>query len=1585
MVDLGIRLPTELRPQSGSHSDLARPLPVFTYDQRNLIPNAAILREMGVPPELALQSLVATNPPPLPTIHLSRVTIFSGLAREFDTSSAVAVTGYPDCGKTIAMAEFAAAAPGRVLWFSVAQSTTHPEGWCALLGYALANYLGAASILPADIQDSLLSQQESLLVVIDNAQNCHSLDAIDFLFDSAAANKAVSLLIVATDSPDFLSKVRCRAIPEWRLPGLQTEEAKSLVNLISGPMNDHQEKALEILRRKVDGHAGMLRLSHVRIRQIDSAERLEQFLSDLEFSLGTGLEQLRTSMMEIVRGQLNDDDIELCRRLSLAIRPFRRKIGEAVWQINRESGAFHKTWASCSIGLFQADQDDAYSLPDIYRDALRNEVDSTILCACHGAIADAMDEDERARSVSDIEALIAHRLFSGSPDKALRSAAMYLVFASGPYARLAQIFLIDSFSRQLSVVAEDSQTAIDSRIHWFAISTRVYRDINQNANSNQAAAKLYSLLLSSNQVAGRDAIQLGWMVLLIHASQIGKPTLALEAASQIADEYLPETQEKLLPWIEFAVLSSFLDSDQSPFAYLRSILEERRTPGVKPTLWNEMLTYEFWRLVAIRIYRSIEAEFLTYPLTLDDLVNDIRVMIDLARITEPELATLFQVLLVQVQIDFARDFGGARVAGASMVEGLKHDDVRLMAYAHDTYGDALRCDSDALAASEEYSIALEMWPESEQHDRAETHLMYGISIARLGRYAEARKNVLSAAMIHRRIRHSALSEGRCYLEAATYALHNEDYPRAMRDLVHAHKIIENCSMQSPEWVALGQLAWAMVGRLGSDPMNPPTPQPGFTIGLRDPVAESGEMKPLAPTFMMGRACAAFGSPNRAMRYFNSALSLCDGNEFKCHVGSIALDSAIAIEDLSRAIEYACWASLWLKYAPPDTPTGFKSFVWDYQVGRAIRLASIAKNETDAISQFDLALSRVAETGLSDNPVLLINSVLQAYRSSLVDNTASSLESAFQAAIDANAIWIAREIAWFWCFRYSVGRPSFENQHLVWHWRLCWLTIEMAPDDAPFLRSFILQELEVFQRLAKLAESQAFAATIKTIECCIDQPLDSVKAVVSTLAKFACKFGSVTEAIAELSTQLSKAKQTPQIQAAFDAIFVRMLDLILHPAGTEMLAPIMKDLGSLIKSLSLADRHGLESVRERFELLNHLTHFLQTGTPTECAFRALIESKDYVYYLSLNSAAQYYIMLRHMIEVSSDRLYSFEQVCQQLTSVHVNSLLNDEKLLPYLRLRLQVGQLCAEGFFASQQFHDAIAILRTQEQLHTPIKRSAYEDAMANFTQALESRRSIALELSKLKEVAKEQKSPCDVWSCCMELGGLERLTGTALYKLLGDANAIEEWIQPAIHAYREAVDAAREMQDANTAKSIIRAAFSALSAARVANDERAIDEFSGIIQQLKQTGEHNEKIAQQEQFEALDPIAGERRKGDRPSFTTSDEAIIQDFTNHIMSATGYPEERRKFVEDDIRKMGRINEVQSEYCRHLQPLQNLEHNNSPSTAYSSRTRYVAACSLLGYELNLEVEDLDTTIEALKRLYCENCGHRNPANSLAVDKV
>jgi len=816
-------------------------------------------------------------------------------------------------------------------------------------------------------------------LVIDNAQHCHDLDSLSFVLEAAQASPTVSVILIGSDQPAFLSAIRSHGIVDWRLPGLTEEEARVLVELTVGQLSDLQLSALEFLRSRVDGHLGMLKLSGDLLPQIKSEEERDAFVVQISSALSPGLDSLQSAMVERLREGLSDDELELCRRLSIVVGAFARRVGEHLWALDRPAGAFSAAWNGCVLRVLEGRPSGKYSLPDLYRDGLRQEADRNAVQSWHSAAADAF-EDTRGASVDvfEVHAAVLHRFLGGNVTAALQSASMYLAFATGPHARTAQAFLIRRFQVFLGGPAADVTVPVTQRIRWYSVCTRVYADLSLRDEADTTAQELHDLLCTVPPGTAVEAIQLGWGTVLMHASRSGRPELAASAIGRLEQTPVTTIEDTPFPWAHFLVISAYLTSSTDPLPYLRTMLNARRSDCARrESLWGGAHGYEFWRAVAAGIYWA-NADCETDTVLAAQLADAIKTLADdCLAVSEVEIACLMQCLLVHVEIDLLRNFERA-CDTANRIIALADEiaDVRVAAYLHATRGDSLRCTGLSREAQSEYSHAIRLWPDAELPDKADALLMLGICQARLGQFREGTKSARAAARLwSQAIEHTGgdtaeQAAARCLLEAAGFATHGTDYSIACHCLTAVHDLLKDANRDTPEWVALAQVAWSLENRLKPDPLDPQPPVSGFTLALGEGIAGADTMESTAPTLMVARACAAVGQSRRALTLYGSLLADIDAPGLRVPLAIMALDAAIQAQDLARAAEYAAIGSDWLVQAPPGVPGGAEAFVFDYLIGRTVQLALVHQDQRRAITEIDRAVS--ALDGLpTDNPAIRV--------------------------------------------------------------------------------------------------------------------------------------------------------------------------------------------------------------------------------------------------------------------------------------------------------------------------------------------------------------------------------------------------------------------------------------------------------------------------------------------------------------------------------------------------------------------------------------------------------------------------------------
>lgn len=170
-----------------------------------------------------------------------------------------------------------------------------------------------------------------------------------------------------------------------------------------------------------------------------------------------------------------------------------------------------------------------------------------------------------------------------------------------------------------------------------------------------------------------------------------------------------------------------------------------------------------------------------------------------------------------------------------------------------------------------------MWPEDETFDRSQSLLYLGVATAREGDFQQGYKFALNAVALHNQP-HLSYAKARALLEAAVMAMHAGRYPQALRCLIEVHSTLVERGQARPEWAVLAQCALLLAGPSESALQDADLPIPGFTLGLRDTIPGAEKMLPMAPTLMLGRACAVWGRPHRGLAYLEDALAKIDDPE-----------------------------------------------------------------------------------------------------------------------------------------------------------------------------------------------------------------------------------------------------------------------------------------------------------------------------------------------------------------------------------------------------------------------------------------------------------------------------------------------------------------------------------------------------------------------------------------------------------------------------------------------------------------------------------------------------------------------------------
>ena len=1520
------------------------------------------------------------SPPVLPDPLASRLSSFAALSHLLDSISCVAIVGYPKSGKTTGTSEYAQSHPFYSIWLNASESVGCQGSWREITQHRIARHLKLSFSSESGFQHGLLehSVQRGLLLVIDDAHLLSDLNDIGpFISAAAASNGKIRVILVGVDEAPFLASLRSSLVREWRLPGLSEEQATVLCEQNGVSLTPLQRRALSLLVSRTDGHPGMLKLAMARILQVRNDSDFAMLLSDFTEGIGGGLNAFQAHLAARFRAALSSAEYELCRRLAVSVRAFPKRLGKALWSLDRTADEFAAAWDGCVLRAFDEHTGARHALPVLYRNALVDSSSPVEQQSWHGAAAVELARPQSGSlDPNDVADAVYHRLLSGDVAEAIDDASRFLVLASGRHAQSIRRFLIVRFQLYLSGAAHRNDISHTSVIRWLAVSLPILREIQQEDRMLETAARLREVLEASSLDAEESAVELGWATLLVHGSVQGDVALCKIAGSHLTSVKCAEVDQRF-DWVSFTILSGFLTARSDPTAFLLELLSGRR-PNAHG-LWPPESGLDFWRAVGAAIYVAVEKD-----VSPKDRVKDLkRIETELRRGGEARAALVIGSVISRIQIDILRDFDGALATAEQLVsvtEDLGHD---LKASLLQTHGNALRCAGDIHSAASQYREALATWPLEMASERAESQVMLGICLARQGKLQTAVESLEEAVRLYEQ---DGTSWGRqlsaqSLLEAAAVATLAGLFGRAVRHLIRAHAILKSGDPISPEWVVVGQLAWHLSDRIRGISTGPEAPVPGFTIGLRGQIPGSEEMEPMAPTLMLGNACVAFDLPHRGLELLLQVWHEVSVPERRIGAARFGADAAIAIGRLDLAVELGLAATDWFwKHGPRDRLEEYHAFLLDHDVCRLIQLAIDVADTSHAREELRSAVS-VAEAAVASNsPAREITlGALAGMLVALEEDDTFKLNNAFQVAIAHRALSVARHVCFFFLFRYARGRQVQESEFLTWEWRLAWLTCETGSHDSEFLGRWLGQQHQLFSQISSARDSSWARACLAVLNRSAVSAEKKVFALRNELTRCAFDTCGVRVAVRESVLILRTVKTVNSDEVLKNEVLGGLGTLLLSPLASENVSQLRADVDALHTALpNLLEGNG--DWTSTISALDILTRVLETGDFVDGVCQSLLQLEPALHRFMPASEANYYVWLRHSLQGMPDGMGQepVVQVSRLLTSERARALLDSADVPDYLRVRLSAAHYGARGFAAALRVHEAFALLKTQGDVRGPI-------LLTSIAAAERSRDDAIAELTSCLTKLEEAEHDCrqlsmhthDLASFCLDRGIIRKFGAAGLLKSKDHEELRRAWVQSSVEDFRRSIEAAKQLPLNLQAEARIKAANEGISSAAAIGDVTAKAEFEAEIESLRTDSANWPAIERAELSRRHDPLAKEfgSERG-REGLRTGDEKAIQDLTDHVMKAAGYPADRRKHVEADARKLVRIEVVQWEYCRHLQPLQNLLHMHSPETVYARPTVYTCSCELLGYQTQIEMEDIDVVIDAMQRTYCEGCSKRSP---------
>jgi tetratricopeptide (TPR) repeat protein len=1497
--------------------------------------------------------------------------------------------GYPECGKTTAIAEYFP--QGRsVFWFAVGGEASG-SNWKILFLIALARRLDASGYSLYDVLQSLASYEEPLDIVLDDAHRYDELHSIKPLAECVRRKPNLRLLLIGLDDPTFLEAVRGSSIRDWRLPGLSQSEALHLVELRIGSLSTVQNNAVLQLRLQVDGHVGLIRATTDVIQEIRTETDAESMRR--RYTGCTNFTVMKSRIIERIRGSLSGEELELAERLAICLVTFTKEIATGIAPPGTQ---FNDAWTGCVATLFENRRPQRFHIPEIYRENLADRLHSELLPALHRSAASAYGAIvDGAIELTDIYASVVHYLLAGDEETAVSHATTWIATApdhssarylfellkpwlwnvvgrtppslrAGWFAMAMMALDADEDGRLVEAVACRLEIALESMdldetvqvLDDNSLDFELFGDgieetpLNTESDSEPEAPGLKTSPQGYDEF-NQATYTLGWARLLSHAAAVGNVELARTAALNLrGSDFGADTNEIGAVGAFWA----FITAEESPLEYLEILLERRRL-GALPPLWSERSNFELFS-VLLPLCQTQSSDATETVTRLSQLAK--RAL----EADEPELATMLQCQTVHLQIDALRNFEAARRQADESLELLRPDSDRtLVAHTLDTAGDAERCHNRNKQAIALYRKALPFWQSKDQLARSETLSMMGVCYARLRDQERAIEAWSEASRIHfarfndNRLTGSLRNAVTCHLEIAASLIRSGDLPTAAKWLLGIHGYLRPQSKDCLEWVALGQLAWSAVSSVSPDPISPPTPGAGFTIAMHNHGIDGAQnTEPTAPTLMLARLCGLLGRPFRAMSLFDDVIAEAETGNLAPQAATLAIESAIDAKNLEAATRYALLGAK-ISQEPfgdaVDVSRMFPEFLLP-------QVAQLAFSKVDSPS---LIADAIAECKLGNNDfAALLTRVLTAYAS--VDQPNSdAIETAYSSCIEVGANQTARDLAWYWCYRFAVGKQVYEKDYIKWHWRVCWLTVSFG--RGAYLEETARQERSFWQSLPSKAITVRTAKIVGEVASQLSGE-QQLLGLARKCAQVTVNNFDVSEASRELVSELRGSSSSEHLKLALNDLSIKFLDLILHPGlliDTAIPERLFRDIESVSEA---ARRHrNLGEYLGRFRGLLDLLRVFTEKKPNRNAINVLLQGRGAVEALCPDSAARLFILLRESIaQVPKSQQFEIYKV---LAGQQVTSLIHGGALTDHVRIRLQITHLSGRWLIASADAFRAFARLNMQDEVDGPISYAALAKSKTDVEFGQTEIERITTELRQLEEECRRKKLLPEVWKCCMQLGAIAHSHATSS-KLTGAP--IVEGVLEAIACFERALDAAVESQDED---SILRAAFSLRPLAKYLGNAALESRMSKTISGIAKSGDFDELIRSMEESEAADLLVTEDRG--RSQLLDTEEGI-QETAEQIMNAMGWPPDRHINVLADVRKLKIWLNEQEVFCRHLLALQNLKHMDSPQTVFARPTMYTCGCELLGHTTEVEVEDVALSISTFKGVYCVECDKKSP---------
>ena len=472
----------------------------------------------------------------------------------------------------------------------------------------------------------------------------------------------------------------------------------------------------------------------VGIRSINDVDDFPSFAAGRRgWRYAPGLEAIQAGLMKHFLESLRAEEKELCRRVAIAIRPFKKKLAKDLWSLDFPELDFPATWNDCILKAFESLPSARYALPELYQLGLQDFSSAAEKEKWHATAADVLAApDGRHIEAFDLRDAILHRLLSGQISRAVGDAAMFLFVPARSKDKTAKQFLFSQFSVRFSRL-NVSAVEKSAWIKWLAVEVQMFRELSDSTKLERAVDRLH-LLLTSIPHADAVSERLGWSILLSHAALTGDVEKATLAVKHVIIEL--DSEKGGVAWPQLSVVSAFATAERDPLPYLQTLFGSADRHGLK--LWHRRTGFDFWKSVGIALCRMLDQTYRTDKVMIGKTYDQlIELATKAAERDEMEIALILRTTATHIQIDFGRDFTAASTTALGTLDLLQTTDQRLIAHCHHTLGNALRAPANTPTQRLRIAKPLVFGQSHAGQRLAESTVMLSICVGRQGQSKQA--------------------------------------------------------------------------------------------------------------------------------------------------------------------------------------------------------------------------------------------------------------------------------------------------------------------------------------------------------------------------------------------------------------------------------------------------------------------------------------------------------------------------------------------------------------------------------------------------------------------------------------------------------------------------------------------------------------------------------------------------------------------------------------------------------------------------------------------------------------------------------